>query len=146
MSRSNRLDAGGHLLLYDGVCGLCDSFVRFVLTHDHRCRFRFAALQSRIGRDLLGAHHRDPDRLETVYVVADYESGTRRLLNRSSAVLFVFGQLGWPWHLLTVLRWAPASLLDWLYDRVAAYRYRIFGRHAACPVRNAEHRDRFLDA
>ncbi len=140
------LDAGRHLLLYDGMCGLCDRFVRFVLAHDRRRRFRFAAIQSRVGGSLLAAHGGDPDRLETVYVVVDYASGTARVLNRSAATLFVLDQLGPPWCLATLLRRAPAPLLDWLYDRVAAHRYRVFGRRAACPAPGPEHRDRFLDA
>ena len=140
------LDPGRHLLLYDGVCGLCDRFVRFVLAHDGRRRFRFAAMQSRVGRSLLAARGGDPDRLETVYVVVDYGSGTGRVLHRSAAALFVFDQLGLPWRLVTVVRWAPARLLDRLYDRVAAHRYRVFGRYAACPVPSPEYRDRFLDA
>ncbi len=144
-SGSSGLDAGPHLLLYDGVCGLCDRFVRFVLAKDRRRRFRFAAMQSPVGRSLIAAHGGDPDRLETVYVVVDYASGTGRVLNRSAAALFVFDQLGSPWRLVTVLGWAPAALLDRLYDRVAAHRYRVFGRHAACPVPNPEYRDRFLD-
>ena len=140
------LDAGPHLLLYDGVCGLCDRFVRFVLAHDRRRRFRFAAMQSRVGRSLLAAHGGDPDRLETVYVVVDYESGTGRVLHRSAAALFVFDQLGLPWRLVTVIRLAPARLMDRLYDRIAAHRYRVFGRYGTCPLPSPEYRDRFLDA
>ena len=139
-------DSGRHLLLYDGVCGLCDRFVRFVLAYDRRRRFRFAALQSSVGRDLVAAFGRDPDRLDTVHVVVDYRSPARRVLNRSAAALFVLDELGWPWRLATALGWAPTYLLDWLYDRVAARRYRLFGRHAACPAPDPEHRDRFLDA
>ena len=139
-------DSGRHLLLYDGVCGLCDRFVRFVLAHDLRRRFRFAALQSPVGRDLLEAFGRDPDRLDTVHVVVDYRSATGRVLNRSAAALFVLGELGWPWKAATVLRWLPAALRDRLYDRVAAHRYWIFGRHASCPAPDPRYRDRFLDA
>ena len=139
-------DSGRHLLLYDGVCGLCNRFVRFVLAHDHRRRFRFAALQSPVGRDLVAAFGGDPDRLDTVHVVVDYRSPARRVLNRSAAALFVMGRLGWPWRLAAVLRWAPPALRDWLYDRVAAHRYRVFGRQASCPAPDPRHRDRFLDA
>ena len=139
-------DPGCHLLLYDGVCGLCDRFVRFVLAHDHGRRFRFAALQSPIGRRLVSTLGRDPDRLETVHVVVAYRSGTGPVLSRSAAALFVLGELGWPWRLATILRRAPAAPLDWLYDRVAAHRYRVFGRHAACPAPDPTYRDRFLDA
>ena len=139
-------DSGRHLLLYDGVCGLCDRFVRFVLARDRRGRFRFAALQGPVGRDLVAGLGRDPDRLETVHVVVDYRSGTGPVLDRSAAALFVLGQLGWPWRLATILRRVPAGLRDRLYDRVAAHRYRLFGRHASCPVPDPRYRDRFLDA
>lgn len=144
--RPSGLDAGRHLLLYDGACGLCDGFVRFVLARDRRRRFRFAAIQGRVGRSLLAAHGRDPDRLDTVYVAVDHASEKARVLDRSAAVLFVFDQLGPPWRAAALLRHAPAPLLDWLYDRVAAHRYRVFGRLPACPVPDPEHRDRFLDA
>jgi len=140
------LDSGRHLLLYDGVCGLCDRFVRFVLARDHRGRFRFATLQGPVGRDLVAAFGRDPDRLETVHVVVDYRSDAARVLNRSAAALFVLGQLGWPWRLASILRRVPAALRDRLYDRVAAHRYRLFGRHTSCPVPDPRYRDRFLDA
>ena len=144
-SRPSGLDSGRHLLLYDGVCGLCDRFVRFVLARDHRGRFRFATLQGPVGRDLVAAFGRDPDRLETVHVVVDYRSDAARVLNRSAAALFVLGQLGWPWRLASILRWVPAALRDRLYDRVAAHRYRLFGRHAACPAPDPAYRDRFID-
>ena len=144
-SGPDRLDSGRHLLLYDGVCGLCDRFVRFVLARDHRRRFRFAMLQGPVGRDLVAAFGGDPDRLETVHVVVDYRSESGRVLTRSAAALFVLGQLGWPWRLATILRGVPAAPRDWLYDRVAAHRYRFFGRHASCPVPDPRYRDRFLD-
>ena len=140
------LDSGRHLLLYDGVCGLCDRFVRFVLARDRRGCFRFAALQGPVGRDLVAGLGRDPDRLEAVHVVVDYRSGTGRVLSRSAAALFVLGQLGWPWRLAAVLRPVPVRLRDWCYDRVAAHRYRLFGRHASCPAPDPRYRDRFLDA
>ena len=138
-------EPGCHLLLYDGVCGLCDRFVRFVLVHDRRRRFRFAALQGAVGRELVAGLGQDPDRLETVHVVVDYRSGRDRVLNRSAAAMFVFEELGWPWRLARVFRWAPTVLLDRVYDVVAQHRYRLFGRHAACPVPDPEHRERFLD-
>ena len=144
--RPSRFDAGRHLLLYDGLCGLCDGFVRFVLTRDGQGRFRFAAIQSGVGRRLLAAHGKDPDRLDTVYVVVDQASATPRVLNRSAAALFVIDQLGWPWRAATLLRRVPTPLLDRLYDRVAVQRYRVFGRRSACPAPDPEHRDRFLDA
>ncbi len=144
--RSGDGDAGRHLLLYDGVCGLCDRFVRFVLARDRRRRFRFAALQSPVGRNLVAGLGRDPERLETVHVSVDYRSGTGPVLSRSAAALFVLGELGWPWRLATVLRRAPAAPLDWLYDRVAAHRYRLFGRQAVCRAPDPAYRDRFIDA
>jgi predicted DCC family thiol-disulfide oxidoreductase YuxK len=87
---------GRHLLLYDGVCGLCDRLVQFVLTHDGRGLFRFAPLQSATGRALIERSGADPDDLTTFYVVRDYGSPRAQTLVKGRAALFVARALGWP--------------------------------------------------
>lgn len=136
---------GRHLILFDGVCGLCDHLVRFVLRRDRRRLFRFAALQSRVGRELVAQGGGDPNVLTTMYVVADFESRDRRALTKSQAALFVANQLGWPWRCVLVARIVPRPLLDRLYDLVARVRYRMFGRFEQCIVPTPEFRQRFLE-
>lgn len=134
-----------HLLLYDGVCGLCNRLTRFVLRRDRRGRFRFATLQGALGREILAAHGRSACALDTFFVVAGYGSPHERVLERSAAALFVAGELGWPWRAAAPLRRLPAPLLDRVYEFIARHRYRWFGRRDRCPVPPPEQRERFLD-
>jgi len=129
------------VVLYDGVCGLCNRFVRFVLPRDPDGRFRFASLQGAVGRDLLARHARDARALDTVYVLTT----GGELLERSAAVLHVVRQLRGVWRLAGILRWCPTRLLDAAYDAVARRRYRVFGRYEACPLPPPEWRGRFID-
>lgn len=136
---------GRHLILFDGVCGLCDHLVQFVLRHDRRGIFHFAPLQSDIGREAVAQAGGDPNVLTTMYVVADFQSAARRTLTKSRAALFVAERLGWPWRLAMALRAVPRPLLDPLYDLVARIRYRIFGRFEHCILPTPGFRQRFLE-
>jgi predicted DCC family thiol-disulfide oxidoreductase YuxK len=134
------------LILYDGVCGLCHRVTRFVLPRDTRKVFRFASIQSDVGRRMLQAHGKDPDALDTFCVVSDYKSEHSTLFMKASGVLFVVRRLGWPWRLATVFGVLPRRILNWGYDRVAKNRYRFFGRYEVCMLPSPDDRDRFLDA
>ena len=127
------------VVLFDGVCNLCHGVVRFVLARDRAARFRFAPLQSELGRALLVRHGLDVDALDTFVVVDAAGAHTR-----SDAALRLAVGLGPPWSWLGPLRALPRWLRDALYDRVARSRYRWFGRLEACPAPPAGWRDRFL--
>ena len=136
-------DSANPVLLYDGVCGLCNRLVQFVLKHDHRAHFRFASLQSDYAARILQRHDFDPDDLDTVYVVQ--ESGAR-ISARSDAVISVLRELGGFWAAVAVaLRIFPKSLRDWGYGIVARHRYRVFGKYETCPLPEKKYQDRFLD-
>lgn len=137
---------GRHLLLYDGVCGLCDGLVQALLVRDRGEVFDFAALQSAAAREALSRFGATADRMDTVYVVAGYDTATPRLLRKGHAALFVADVLGWPWKAAGLMGALPVGLLDWGYDRVARHRYRVFGRFDQCVLPRPEHRRRFLDA
>jgi predicted DCC family thiol-disulfide oxidoreductase YuxK len=138
-------DSGPHLLLYDGVCGLCDGLVQVVLKADPGGIFHFASLQSRAGHAALatfGAHAGD---LTTMYVIVNYRTSAPRPLERGRAALFVMEALGWPWKAATVLRVLPRPALDRLYDLIARHRYQLFGRRDQCLLPSPIHRSRFLE-
>src|SRR5688500_10934444 len=97
-----------HLVLYDGVCGLCSSLLQFLLTHDRRRVFAFASLQSRTGRTVVEHLGGDPADLTSFYVLANYRTRHSRIFARSNAALFVAGQLGWPWKAAVVARVLPS--------------------------------------
>ena len=132
----------GPVVLFDGVCNLCSAWVRFVVDRDPAGRFRFASLQSPLGRRLLGVHglavpEGDPSSIVLL------EGG--RVYQQSSAVLRVWAQLASPLRWLSVLRLVPRPLRDLVYRFVARNRYRWFGKAEACLVPTPELRARFLD-
>ena len=136
---------GAHLVLYDGVCGLCSRLIQFLLKYDRRAVFAYASLQSVTGRTLIERFGGNPDELTSFVVLPHYRAGAARMLRRSSAALFVVGELGWPWQAALVMRILPTSLLDRLYDVVARTRYRVFGRLDQCLIPKPEFRRRFID-
>ncbi len=128
------------VILFDGVCRLCNFWVRFVLRFDRRRQFLLCSMQSASGQRLLrwlGLPTREFQSL--VYL----DNGVAH--QRSEAVLRILGRLPPPWPLLRVFRLVPAGLRDWLYDRIARHRYRIFGRYDHCPLPDSGSRDRFLE-
>ena len=134
------------IVLYDGVCALCNRLVKFILKHDRLDRFRFAALQSDFARTLLHAYAIDPQALETVCLVLDHGQPTQRVETRSTAVLTILRELGPTWGALANLLSAiPRGLRDWAYKRIASCRYRIFGKYETCPLPSPGDRHKFLD-
>jgi predicted DCC family thiol-disulfide oxidoreductase YuxK len=137
--------AGAHLVLYDGVCALCNGVVQFLLRHDRRRVFRFASLQSAVGRSVVERSGGNSDDLTSFYVIANYETPGPREFSRSDAVLFVAGELGWPWKAVRVTGVVPKRIRDRAYDLVARTRYRVFGRYDHCVLPPPDFRSRFLD-
>ena len=129
------------LILFDGVCNLCNGAVQFVLRRDPRGRFRFAALQSAAARAAL-AHAGAPASLPDSIVLVH----RGRLRTKSAAALGIARGLRWPWPLLTVFWLVPYPLRDLVYDWIARNRYRWFGQREQCWVPTPELRARFLDA
>ena len=131
------------ILLYDGVCGLCNRLVQFVIRHDPDAHFRFAALQSSYASRILQRHHLDPDDLETLYIVEDPGNF---LAARSYAVISLLRQLGGPWRAAAAaLSIFPKPLRDWGYGVLARQRYRVFGKFETCLLPETQYQDRFLD-
>jgi predicted DCC family thiol-disulfide oxidoreductase YuxK len=126
------------LIYYDGLCGLCDRFVQFVLRRDRAGRYRFAPLQGRTAQERVPATL-DPRTAQTVI----FEEGGRFRV-RSDAALAILSGLGGAWRLMTLLRMIPRPVRDAVYDLVADNRNRWFGRRAACRVPEPHERDRFL--
>jgi predicted DCC family thiol-disulfide oxidoreductase YuxK len=134
------------IVLYDGVCGLCNRLVRFVLKIDRNDVFRFASLQSKLAEQILVRHRLRSESLETVYVVLDYGLAEERLLSRLQAVVYVLQQMSRPLvYVSVILRVLPAPIQKFLYGLIARNRYRVFGRHETCPLPDSATRSKFLD-
>lgn len=132
------------VVLYDGVCGLCNGFVRFLLARDGADRFRFAPLQSELGREAVRARGGDPDRLSTIYVIEG--AGTERevVRVRGRAAIRCVRALGGAWRAARIFDLVPRVLADLVYRAVAKARYRLFGKHESCPLPTPEERGKFL--
>jgi predicted DCC family thiol-disulfide oxidoreductase YuxK len=134
------------ILLYDGVCGLCNRFVRFVLQRDRKDSFRFAALQSDFARKILERHGIGAVELDTVYLITSYDTPEEALLDRSDAAIAVLSFLGGFWRLQSVfLRLLPRPVRDWYYNQIARNRYQVFGKYDVCPIPDPKDRHKFLD-
>jgi predicted DCC family thiol-disulfide oxidoreductase YuxK len=132
------------VLLYDGVCGVCNSAVRTILRSDHDGSMRFAALDSDFARET-ASRHPELVGLDSAVYVRNPGQPDEVVYIRSAALLHVAAYLGGWWRLALAAYVIPPPARDWLYDRFAAVRYRIGGRHDTCPIPSAEVRSRFLD-
>ncbi len=127
------------VIVFDGVCNFCNASVNFVMKHDRRGRFRFASNQSEAGGDLLRRFGIDPGDVRTVYLVEG-----DRVFSRSTAALRIARGLTFPWSLGVAGIVIPRPIRDWVYDRIAANRYRWFGKTESCRLPTEAERARFL--
>ena len=129
----------GAVVLFDGVCNLCNGWVRFVLQRDTTRRFRFASLQSAFAHDMLGERGFPRGYLGAMFLLEDGVLHTK-----SDAFLRIARHLGGAWPLITVFGVVPRTLRDAVYDWVARNRYRWFGKSESCMMPRKEDALRFL--
>jgi predicted DCC family thiol-disulfide oxidoreductase YuxK len=127
------------LILFDGVCNLCNAWVRFVIRRDPAGVFRFAAQQSPVGLAVLEDHVRGAGPLSSIVLIAD-----RWVYTESDAILQIFARLGVPWSWIALLRIIPRRVRDACYRFVVRHRYRWFGKTETCQVPSANIRSRFI--
>lgn len=124
------------IILFDGVCTLCNSLVKFIIKRDNRKQFKFAPLQSEKGKSLLHKFQiisEFPDTI--VYIKND------RCYLKSDAVLRVLIDLGGVWRLFFIFKIIPIMILNILYDCIAKFRYQIFGKESVCMLPSPDIRD-----
>ena len=128
------------ILLFDGVCNLCNGSIQFIIPRDPHGTLRFAPLQSPLGETVQESVGLSTDDLETVVVVDDGMAYTK-----SDAAIRVGEHLGGVYRLLSLGRLLPRSLRDRIYDFVADHRYDWFGRKEQCMVPDEDVSDRFIE-
>lgn len=133
------LPRGQKLLLFDGVCNLCNSAVDFVIRNDKKNIFIFASLQSELGQELLRKYSKPVDQLDSFFLY----DGTQ-LIDKSTAALTVAGELGGIISLVSVFLFLPVFLRDFIYSIVAKSRYAVFGRRESCRLPTAAEKNKFL--
>ena len=130
----------GGVVLFDGVCNLCNAFVQFIIARDPGRHFKFGALTSDAGRLLMVHAGVTPGAQDSLVLI---ETGSAFL--RSAAALRVVRRLTFPWPLFYALIVVPRPVRDWAYDFIARHRYQWFGRREACMLPGPATQDRFLD-
>ena len=133
------------IVLYDGVCGLCNRLNQFLLKRDSHDRLRFASLQSSLAESLTLRHGASPKDLDTVYVVVDHNRPTEHLLSRSDAIIYMLTQLGGIWKAMGLAKILPRALRNIAYNIVAKNRYRVFGKHDSCMLPDPKNKEKFLE-
>jgi predicted DCC family thiol-disulfide oxidoreductase YuxK len=127
------------IVLFDGVCNLCDNSVLFILKRDEKGYFQFASLQSEAGQEILKNNNLPTEDFGSFVLV---EKG--KLYQRSTAALRVCRRLGGAWPLMYAFIIVPAFMRNAIYNWVARNRYRWFGKKDACMMPKPEWRERFL--
>jgi predicted DCC family thiol-disulfide oxidoreductase YuxK len=131
---------GKYIVLFDGVCNLCNGTVQFLLKRDKKKRFLFGSLQGKTGQEYLRTYHLPTDTFHSFMLIEG-----NVLYTRSTAVLRMLKYLGRGWQLLYVFIYVPQPIRDGIYKLIATNRYKLFGKKDACSVPGPEERDRFLD-
>lgn len=125
------------VIFFDGICGLCNGFIDFVIATDKSNQFYFSPLQSDYARQQLPPEFTAD--LKTVVVQIDGKT-----YKKSQAVLQVLCRLGGLWNVFKLARFIPVGLADHIYDLVAENRYRLFGKKETCRLPTPEERARFI--
>jgi predicted DCC family thiol-disulfide oxidoreductase YuxK len=129
----------GPVWLFDGVCVLCSSGVRYVLKHERHHDMRFIAIQSDLGKALALLHGIDPENPDSFLFIED-----NRALAKSDGVLALLRHINGPARVLRLGKVLPKPVRDWLYDSMARNRYRLFGKYDSCMIPDAEMQRRFV--
>lgn len=140
MSILSALNGKKDIILFDGICNFCNSYINYVISHDQHNRFVFASLQSEVAKELSAIHHIDLQDLNSIVVI-----NNRRIFTRSDGIIHIAKHLKsrWSW-LLFVVEFIPRSIRNYGYTLFANRRYSWFGQMNSCVVPTQEMREKFL--
>ena len=128
------------IILYDGVCNLCNNVLRFIIMHDKKQQFRFVSAQSDKGKILLKATGIKDN---TLYSILYFKKET--VFIKSDAALKILFELGYPFKIFYPFILLPRFIRDSLYNLIARNRYRLFGKKKECMIRDEKIKERFLE-
>ena len=129
------------LVMFDGVCNLCNALILFLIPKDPNSIFLFAPLQSESAKKILKDQTMlNPNQLDSVVVIVN-----GRVFQKSKAVIQIFRRLSFPWNILAVGELLPKAFTDWIYDFVGKNRYKWFGKKDRCMMPSPELMSRFLN-
>jgi predicted DCC family thiol-disulfide oxidoreductase YuxK len=128
------------IILFDGVCNLCNGFVQFLIERDPKAKFKFASLQSVSGQTLLHKFGLPKDDFHSFVYIKGYN-----YFIKSSAGLNVLKDVGGLWQLFYIFILVPKFMRDFIYSFIAKKRYNLFGKRDTCMVPTEDIKHRFLE-
>lgn len=129
------------LILFDGVCNLCNNSVQFIIKRDKKNRFMFAPLQSEVGKELITQFNINTSKTDSI-LLYNPKSG---MYYKSTAALKIASKLGFPTNLLFAFIIIPPFIRNWVYDYIAKNRYKWYGKKESCMIPTPELKDKFLE-
>jgi predicted DCC family thiol-disulfide oxidoreductase YuxK len=132
-------NSGEHIILFDGVCNLCNGLVQFIIERDKKQLFKFSSLQSEFGQSILEKNGFPKTELDSFLFLSE-----GKLHQKSSAGLHVAKKLGGFWTLFYVFIIIPKPIRDWIYSFIAKNRYKWFGKQESCWLPSPELKSRFI--
>lgn len=133
------MESNQSIVFFDGVCNLCNGFVQFVLTHEKNQTFQFCSLQSDFAINFF-----KQNQFETLHIDSVIVYKNQQFYIQSEAAFKVIEELKLPYRLISVFKFFPPVLNNFIYKIIAKYRYKIFGKTDVCWVMKPEHKQRFL--
>lgn len=137
-----KVPSGKQLILFDGVCNLCNSSVLYVIRRDKKNKFMFAPLQSQIGQSLINEFNIDTVKTDSILL---YQPIERRIYHKSSAALHIARSLSFPVNLLAIFFVVPTFIRNWVYNYIAKNRYKWFGKKDSCMIPTPELKAKFIE-
>lgn len=137
---SINLENNKQLILFDGVCNLCEASVQYVIKHDKNDVFRYTALQSEVAQQIIEKYEIDRTKLDSILLYAP-EKG---ISYKSTAALKIASKLGFPRNFMVVFMIVPAFIRNWVYDYIARNRYQWYGKKDECMIPTPELKSKFL--
>jgi predicted DCC family thiol-disulfide oxidoreductase YuxK len=128
------------LVLFDGVCNLCDASVQYIIKHDKNDIFLFTALQSDVGQQIIKEFNIDTNKIDSIILYSN-EHG---ISYKSTAALKIASKLGFPRNLLSVFLIIPGIIRNWVYDYIAKNRYKWYGKKEECMIPTPDLKSKFL--
>ncbi len=129
------------LILFDGVCNLCNSSINYVIKHDKNGVFMFAPLQGETGKQIIKQFQLDTLKTDSILLYSE-EKGLRI---KSSAALAITSKLGFPRNLLVIFYIIPTFIRNWVYGFITKNRYKWYGKKETCMIPTPELKAKFLE-
>jgi predicted DCC family thiol-disulfide oxidoreductase YuxK len=129
------------LILFDGLCNLCNKSVQYIIKHDKKNQFMFTALQSEVGQQIIKEFNIDTSKTDSILLYTPEKGVT----SKSTAALKVASDLGFPYYLMNVFYIIPPYMRNWVYDYIAKNRYKWYGKKEFCMIPTPELKSMFLD-